>query len=249
MNPLAGKVAVVTGASKGIGKAIALELAHQGVAVVVNYHNDETSAQAVVREISDKGGQAVSFRADVGSVLEAQALIEQATRHFGRIDVLVNNAGVYELLPIETITEAHLEKHFETNVKGLLFATQAAVRAFDATGGSIINVSTAGTLNPPPGSVAYVASKGAVDAITRVLSQELGAKRIRVNTIAPGATQTEGLAAMDLPAAMNELFVNRTPMGRVGQPEDIARAVAFLASDASAWVTGQYIAVDGGFRF
>lgn len=246
---LTNKVALVTGASKGIGKAIALKLAGEGAAVVVNYSANKDAAERVVGEIKDKGGRAIAVKADVAVPEEAQALVAQAVKAFGPLDILVNNAGVYEFLPLDAITPAHFHRHFDVNVLGLLLVTRAAAAAFNPAGGSVINVgSVAATLTPPNAAV-YVATKAAVDAITRVLAKELASRKIRVNGVAPGMTLTEGLTA----AGMHEgdaraYFESITPLGRVAQPEEIAEPVAFLASHGASYVTGETLAVAGGLH-
>lgn len=243
---LNGKAVVVTGASKGIGNGIVRLLIEYGANVILNYRTDQRSADEFVAEAKGPG-KVMLFKADVSHESEAKLLIDFAVKSFGKLDALINNAGVYEFKPLIEITEAHLEHHYAVNVKGLLFTTKAAVLAFGDQGGSIINVSTAGTFNPLPNTVAYSSSKGAVDVITRQLAQELGSKQIRVNTIAPGLVETEGLAPT-LSDEFRTMFIARTPMGRAGKPKDIAGLAAFLVSDDSAWITGQYISADGGWR-
>lgn len=248
MPKLSGKVAVVTGASKGIGAAIAKALAAEGAAVIVNYASSPEGAKAVVRTITQQGGKAIAVQGDVSKAAQAEALIEAAVKEFGRLDVLVNNAGVYEMVAIEGVSEAHYHKIFDANVLGLLLTTQAAVK-YLGEGGSVINISSVVTSIHPPQSVVYTASKGAVDAITGVLAAELGQRKIRVNAINPGLVETEGthtagFIGSDFAAAA----VAQTPLGRMGQPDDIAQVAVFLASDAAGWLTGEKIVASGGVR-
>jgi 3-oxoacyl-[acyl-carrier protein] reductase len=249
MAKLAGKVAVVTGASKGIGAAIAQELAKDGAAVIVNYASSAPGAEAVVGKIAAAGGKAKAVRADVSKPAEAKQLIDSAVSEFGRVDILVNNAGVYEFLPLEQITEQHFDRMFNLNVRGLLFATQAAANAIGEQGGSVINIGSMASQAPPPGGSVYSATKGALDAITRSLAAELGPRKILVNAVLPGPVETEGLQSM---AADGDQFiaqlVSRTPLGRIGRPHDIATVVSFLASDDAGWITGQIIPTAGGLR-
>ncbi len=248
MSKLTGKVAVVTGASKGIGAAIAKSLAAEGAAVVVNYASSKAGAEAVVSSITAAGGKALAIGADVSKAAEAQKLIDESVKHFGRLDILVNNSGVYEFLPIEAITEDHYNKIFNVNVLGLLLTTQAAVK-YLGEGSSIINISSVVSSLTPPNSAVYTGTKGAVDAITGVLAKELGPKKIRVNAINPGLIETEGLhtagfVGSDLAAGV----VAQTPLGRIGQVDDIAGVAAFLASNDAKWVTGELVRVGGGLR-
>jgi 3-oxoacyl-[acyl-carrier protein] reductase len=249
MAKLTGKVAVVTGASKGIGAAIAEELAKDGASVIVNYASSAQGAEEVVAKIKAAGGKAKAVHADVSKPAEAKQLIASAVSEFGRIDILVNNAGVYDFLPLELITEAHFDRMFNLNVRGLLFATQAAAGAMDASGGSIVNIGSMASQAPPPGGSVYSATKGALDAITRSLAAELGAKKILVNAVLPGPVATEGVQAM---GSGGEEFiaglVSRTPLGRIGQPRDIATVVSFLASQDAGWITGQIVPAFGGLR-
>ena len=249
MAKLAGKVAVVTGASKGIGAAIARRFGAEGANVVVNYATDKAGADQVVRDIESAGSKAVAVKASVADVKEVELLFAAAKKAFGKIDILVNNAGVYEFRPLEQIDEQHFRKHFDLNVLGLLLTTKAAVGNINGDGGSIINVSSIASKTPPAGSSVYSATKGAVDVLTRSLAQELGPKKIRINTLAPGVTDTEGVRALpqDGPEFRN-YAVSRTPLGRVGTVEDIASAALFLASDDSRWITGEEILVGGGIR-
>jgi len=246
MSKLTGKVAVVTGASKGIGAAIARALAAEGASVVVNYSSSRKGADAVVAAIAQKGGRAVAVQGDVSKAADAQGIVDAAVRNYGRLDILVNNSGVYEFAPIQEVTEDNFHRHFNVNVLGLLLTTQAAVKHL-VEGGSIINIGSAVTRLTPPASAVYTGTKGAVDAITGVLARELGPKRIRVNAINPGVVETEGAVAAGF---IGSDFVNdviaRTPLGRTGQPGDIADVAVFLASNDARWVTGQQILASGG---
>jgi 3-oxoacyl-[acyl-carrier protein] reductase len=249
MSKLSGKVAVVTGASKGIGAGIAKGLAAEGAAVVVNYSSSKDGADRVVAEISSKGGRAIAVRGDVAKAADVGRLFAATKQAFGRLDILVNNAGVYNLLPLEEITEEDFHRHFNINVLGLLLATKEAAKLFGAEGGSVINIgSEAGDLTPP-NSVVYTATKGAVDAVTRVLAKELGPRKIRVNSINPGVIETEGTHAGGfIGSDFEKQLVARTPLGRTGQPDDIAPVAVFLASDDSRWITGDTLAVSGGLQ-
>lgn len=248
MSKLAGKVALVTGASKGIGAAIARALAAEGAAVVVNYASSQAGADAVVADIVKAGGKAVAIRGDVSRAADAKALAEAAVEHFGRLDVLVNNSGVYEFGALEEITEEHYHRQFNTNVLGLLLVTQAAAKHM-GEGGSIVNVSSLVTRIVPAASAVYTGTKGAVDAITGVLSQELGPRRIRVNAVNPGIVETEGTHSAGFIGSEFEAdIVAKTPLGRTGQPQDIASIVTFLASDESRWLTGERLYAGGGLR-
>jgi len=246
---LAGKVAVVTGASKGIGAEIAKKLAAEGASVVVNYASSKAGADKVVGEITAQGGKAIAVRADVASKADIERLFAETKEAYGQADILVNNAGVYEFLPLEQITEEHFHKQFNLNVLGLLLATQEAVKQFGSAGGSIINISSVVSTNAPAGGSVYSATKGAVDTVTKSLAKELGARKIRVNAINPGMVETEGLhAAGFLESDFEKQVVAQTPLGRVGQPQDIATVAAFLASADSGWITGETLSVAGGFR-
>ena len=248
MSKLKEKVAIVTGASKGIGAAIAKALAAEGASVVVNYASSKTGADAVVGAITEKGGKAVAVHGDVSKAADAQAIIDAAIQNYGRIDILVNNSGVYEFAPLEAITEDHFHKMFNINVLGLLLTTQAAAKHL-GEGASIINISSAVTSLTPADSAVYTGTKGAVDAITGVLARELGPKKIRVNALNPGVVETEGTQSGGfVGSGFENALVEQTPLGRVGQPSDIASAAVFLASDDSAWLTGDRIAVSGGLR-
>ncbi|WP_279357693.1 glucose 1-dehydrogenase [Methylobacterium indicum] len=248
MSKLKGKVAVVTGASKGIGAGIAKALAREGAAVVVNYASSRAGADAVVAAIVSAGGRAVAVRGDVTRASEAQALIDAAVTEFGRLDVLVNNSGVYEFAAIDDLTEDHYRRQFDVNVLGLLLTTQAAAKHL-GEGGSIVNISSAITHVHTPMAAVYAGTKGAVNAISGVLANELAPRKIRVNVVSPGfvvteGTHTAGVVGSDMEAGL----VAQTPLGRAGQPDDIAGVVAFLASDDARWLTGEVITASGGIR-
>ncbi|MGO9866987.1 MAG: glucose 1-dehydrogenase [Rhodomicrobium sp.] len=246
MGKLSGKAAIVTGASKGIGAAIAKALAAEGASVVVNYASSKSGADAVVNAVAKAGGKAVAVHGDVSKAAEAQAIIGAAVKAYGRLDILVNNSGVYEFAPIEEITADHFHKHFNINVLGLLYTTQAAVKHM-GEGASIINLGSAVSRITPPNSAVYTGTKGAVDAITGVLARELGPRKIRVNTLSPGVVETEGThSAGVIGSELESGWVAQTPLGRVGQPRDIAAVAVFLASDDSAWLTGERLFVSGG---
>jgi 3-oxoacyl-[acyl-carrier protein] reductase len=248
MSKLQGKVAVVTGASKGIGAGIAKALAAEGAAVVVNYASSRAGAAAVVDAITRAGGKAVAVQGDVSKAKEAEGVVSAAIDNFGRLDVLVNNAGVYDMRPLEAIDEDHYHRMFDINVLGLLLATKAAAPRL-GEGSSVINVSSVVTSLNPPTSAVYTGTKGAVDAITGVLANELGARRIRVNAINPGIVETEGTHTAGFIGSEFEAgAVAQTPLGRIGQPDDIAAVAVFLASDDSRWLTGEKITASGGFR-
>jgi len=248
MSKLAGKVAVVTGASKGIGAAIAKSLAAEGASVVVNYASSKSGATTVVDSINAAGGKAVAVGGDVSKATEAQGIIDAAIKNYGRLDILVNNSGVYEFSPIEDITGEKFHKMFNINVLGLLLTTQAALKHI-GEGGSIINIGSVVSRITPPTSSIYTGTKGAVDAITGVLARELGPKKIRVNAINPGLVETEGTHAGGLMNTEWETAtVAQTPLGRLGQPEDVAKVAVFLASDDSAWLTGEQLLTGGGLR-
>jgi len=249
MSKLAGKVAVVTGASKGIGAGIAKGLAAAGAAVVVNYASSREGADRVVAEITGGGGKAIAVQGDVSKAADVQRLFAETKKAFGSLDVLVNNAGVYQFGPLEDVTEAEFHREFNTNVLGLLLVTQEAVKHFGAEGGSVINISSTATHMNMPTTVVYTATKGAVDSITRVLAKELGPKKIRVNSINPGGVETEGTHAMGIIGSDFETqLVAQTPLGRLGQPEDIAPVAVFLASADSGWLTGEILLASGGMR-
>src|SRR5271163_4654117 len=244
---LAGKVAVVTGASKGIGASIAKYLAAEGAAVVVNYASSKSGADKVVAEITNAGGKAVAVQGDVSKKADITRLFAEAKKVFGQLDILVNNAGVYEFGPLENVTEEHFHKQFNLNVLGLLLTTQEAVKHFTSAGGSIVNISSVVGRYPLPGASVYSATKAAVDAITKSLAKELGPKKIRVNSLNPGMIETEGLhAAGFLEGDFRKHIETQTPLGRIGQPDDTAKVAVFLASDDSGWVTGETLLVSGG---
>jgi len=246
---LTGKVAVVTGASKGIGASIAKHLAAEGAAVVVNYSSSKSSADAVVKEITSAGGKAVAVQANVAKKEEIKRLFAETKTAFGPVDVLVNNAGVFEFLPLEQVTEEHYHRQFNLNVLGLILTTQEALPNFNPKGGSIINISSVVSRFTPPGSVVYSATKGAVDAVTGVLAKELGARKIRVNAIMPGMVITDGVITGGFhESEFRTMMESQTPLGRVGQTDDIAPAAVFFASDDSKWVTGETLLIAGGLR-
>ena len=248
MSTLSGKVAVVTGASKGIGAAIARSLAAQGASVVVNYRSGLQAANAVVADIVRQGGKAVAVAADVSKAADAHALIEATLAKYGRLDILVNNSGIYEFAPIQELTEEHFHRHFNVNVLGLLLTTREALKHMGA-GGSIINIGSAVTRLLPPASAVYSGTKGAVDAITGVLANELGPKGIRVNAINPGIVRTEGtIAGGFIGSEFEKALISQVPLGRTGEPDDIADIAAFLASDASRWLTGEHLLASGGLH-
>jgi len=249
MSKLKNKVAVVTGASKGIGAGIAKGLAAEGASVVVNYASSKDGADAVVADIVKAGGKAVAVQGDVSKAADVRHIFAETKKAFGRLDVLVNNAGVYEFAPLEQITEEHFHRHFNTNVLGLILATQEAVKLFGSEGGSVINISSAVVSVTPPGSAVYTATKGAVDSVTHVLAKELGPKKIRVNAINPGVVETEGVhAAGFIGSDFLKQFETLTPLGRIGQPADIAPIAVFLASQDSGWMTGETVFASGGLR-
>src|SRR5437867_4588541 len=249
MSQLTGKVALVTGASKGIGAAIAKGMGAAGAAVVVNYASSQAGADRVVAEITSKGGQAIAVQGDVSQVADVQRLFAATQEAFGALDVLVNNAGVYQFDPLEAVTESEFHREFNTNVLGLILTTQEAVKHFRPDGGSVINIGSVASQAAPPQSVVYSATKAAVDAITRVLAKELGDRKIRVNAINPGGVETEGVHRAGIIGSdfANQL-VAQTPLGRFGQPEDIAPIAVFLASPASGWLTGEILKASGGLR-
>jgi 3-oxoacyl-[acyl-carrier protein] reductase len=249
MGKLQGKVAVVTGASKGIGAGIAKSLAAEGAAVVVNYASSKEGADRVVNEITGKGGKAIAVKGSVANAKDIEQIFAETKKAFGKLDILVNNAGVYEFSPIETITEEQFHRHFDTNVLGLLLATREAVKHFNGDGGSIINIGSVVSQIAPPASSIYTATKGAVDAITHVLAKELGPKKIRVNSINPGMVETEGVhAAGIIGSDFQKQHEAQVPLGRIGQPEDIASIAVFLASADSGWLTGELLLSSGGLR-
>jgi len=248
MHDLKGKVAIVTGASKGIGAAIARQLAEAGAAVVVNYASSKVEADRIVGNILRTGGKAVAIQADVSKSADVKRLFAQTVATLGRPSILVNNAGVYRFAPLEEVTEAEFHRQFDTNVLGTILTTSEAAATFDGQGGSIINVSSISSINPVPNSVVYSASKAAVDTITTALAKDLASRNIRVNAIAPGTTETEGLAVAGIEGETAKNIAATLPMGRLGKPDDIARVAVFLASDDSAWLTGERITASGGQR-
>jgi 3-oxoacyl-[acyl-carrier protein] reductase len=246
---LKNKVAIVTGASKGIGAAIAVRLAADGASVVVNYSSSKEGADRVVSEINGNGGKAVAVQADVSKKADIERLFAETKKAFGRLDILVNNAGIFEFKPLEEVTEEHFHRHFNLNVLGLILATQKAVKYFGPAGGSVINVSSVAAQSPPPNSSVYAATKGAVDTVTVALARELGPKKIRVNSINPGMIETEGVhAAGFMQTEFPAQVAAQTPLGRIGQPADVASVASFFASDDSAWVTGETLLIAGGYR-
>ena len=249
MSKLKDQVAVVTGASKGIGASIAKHLAAAGASVVVNYASSKAGADKVVAEINGAGGKAFAVQGDVSRKSDIERLFAETKKNFGRLDVLVNNAGIYEFGPLEQVTEDHFHKQFNLNVLGLILTTQESLKYFTADGGSVINISSLVSESPLPNASVYSATKGAVDAVTKSLAKELGARKIRVNSISPGMIETEGVQAggfleTDLP----KQIVSQTPLGRIGQPQDIGKVATFFASDDSGWVTGETLLIAGGMR-
>lgn len=249
MAKLSGKVAVVTGASKGIGAGIAKALGAQGASVVVNYASDKSGADNTVAEITKAGGKAVAVGASVAKSADIDKLFTETKKAFGKVDILVNNAGVYSFSPLEEVTEEEIDRIYSTNVTGLLLTTKAAVKLFPSEGGSIINIGSIVSENAPPNTSIYTGTKGAVDAITRVLAKELGPKNIRVNAVNPGITITEGTVSAGIPGSdFEKNLVAETPLGRTGKPDDIADVVTFIASDDARWVTGSLLQAGGGLR-
>jgi 3-oxoacyl-[acyl-carrier protein] reductase len=249
MSDLKGKVAIVTGASKGIGAGVAKSLGKAGASVVVNYASSKEGADRVVAEITKGGGKAIAVQGDVSKSADVKRLFAETKKAYGKLDVLVNNAGVYEFQPLEDITEGEFHREFDTNVLGSILTIQESLKHFGNSGGSVINISSVASTNAIPGASVYSATKSAVDSITRVLAKELGARKIRVNAIAPGGVDTEGVQRLGfLESEFGKQAVSETPLGRFGQPEDIARVAVFLASDESGWLTGERIAASGGYR-
>ena len=249
MSKLQGKVAVVTGASKGIGAEIARDLADAGAKVVVNYASSREGADKVVADITAKGGKAIAVQGDVAKIADVERLFTETKKAYGHVDVLVNNAGVYSFSPVADFTEEDFHRHFNINVLGLLQATREALKVFNPDGGSVINVGSAVTSVHPPNTVVYTATKGAVDSITAVLAKELAPRKIRVNSINPGGVETEGtVTAGVIGSDWEKELVADTPLGRIGQPNDIAPLATFLASDDSGWLTGELITASGGLR-
>ncbi len=249
MSKLTGKVAIVTGASKGIGAGIAKGLGAEGAAVVVNYASSRAGADKVVAEITAKGGKAVAVQGDVSRSADVKRLFAETKKAFGSFDVLVNNAGVFDFKPLEAVTEDEFHREFNTNVLGTILATQEAVNHFGPKGGSVINISSVASVKGMPHSVVYAGTKSAVDSVTRVLAAELGSRKIRVNAIAPGGVDTEGVRTAGIAGSdFEKQMVSETPLGRFGQPDDIARVAVFLASDDSQWLTGERITASGGYK-
>ena len=249
MNNLQGKVAIVTGASKGIGAAIATAMAAAGAAVTVNYASGKDGAERTVASITKNGGRAIAVQGDVANSSDVKRIFKETIKAFGAPSVLVNNAGLYEFEPIEAVTENQYRRHFDTNVLGTILPIQEAVKTFSPEGGSIINISSIASENPVPNSSLYAATKGAIDTLSLALAKELGPKNIRVNTVAPGGTATEGTVRVGLIGSDQEkAMAGNTPLGRFGQPNDIAPVVVFLASDDSSWLTGERISASGGLH-
>ncbi len=247
MSKLKDKVAIVTGASKGIGASIAKHFAAEGAKVVVNYASSKADAEKVVRSITEKGGTAIAVQGDVAKSADVTRLFEETKKAYGKLDILVNNAGVYAFIPIEQVSEDFFHQQFNTNVLGSILSIQAALNLFGDKGGNIINISSCASKTPMSTASVYSATKAALDAITVALSKELGAKKIRINSILPGPVETEGThTAGMIGSDMAKLLVANTPLGRMGQPEDISKAAVFLASDEASWVTGELISVGGG---
>jgi len=247
MSKLRGKVAIVTGASKGIGAGIAKSLAAEGAAVVVNYSSSKAGADRVVAQITAKGGKAVAVQGDVGKAEDVKRLFEKTKETFGSLDILVNNAGVYRFEPLEQVTEDEFHREFNTNVLGTILSTREAIKYFGPDGGSVINISSVASTLTPPQSVVYSATKSALDGVTRVLAKELGSRNIRVNSINPGGVETEGTHSSGIVGSdFANQMIARTPLGRFGQPEDIAPIAVFLASPESSWLTGEIITASGG---
>ena len=249
MSRLNGKVAVVTGASKGIGAGIARSFAEAGASVVVNYASSREGAERVVSQIKAAGGKAIAVKGDVSKAADVKRLFSETKEAFGTIDILVNNAGVFEFAPLESVTEKEFHREFDINVLGTLLATQEALNHFGPNGGSVINISSVTSANPVPNSVVYSATKSAVDSITKSLARELAPRKIRVNAIAPGGVETEGTHTLGMIGSdFEKQLVAATPLGRLGQPEDIAKLALHLASDESAWLTGERITASGGLH-
>ena len=246
---LTGKVAVVTGASKGIGASIAKYFAAEGAAVIVNYASSKEGADRVVREITNKNGKALAVQADVSKEKDIERLFAETKKAFGRLDVLVNNAGVYEFSPLDGVTQDHFHKHFDLNVLGLVLASKEAAKYIGPEGGSIINVSSAVSTFAPPNTSVYTGTKGAVDAVTKALAKELGPRKIRVNSINPGMVETEGVISAGFNQGNFRTEIEAlTPLGRIGQVDDIAPAAVFFASQDAAWITGESLVIAGGLR-
>ena len=246
---LAGKVAIVTGASKGIGASIAKHLAAEGASVVVNYASSKEGADKVAADITSAGGKAAVLKANVSKKSEIESLFAETKKAFGAVDIIVNNAGIFEFLPIENITEEHFHRQFDLNVLGVILTTQEALKHFSPAGGSVINISSLVSTYTPPGSAVYSGTKAALDAVTKVLAKELGPRKIRVNSVNPGMVETEGAKAGGFTEGdFRKQVEAQTPLGRIGQPQDIATAVVFFASEDSAWISGESMVVAGGLR-
>lgn len=249
MKKLEGKVAIVTGASKGIGAGIAKSLGEAGASVIVNYASSKEGADKVVKDITAKGGKAVAVQADVSKADDIKRLFAETKKAFGKLDVLVNNAGIFQFDPLENVTETEFHRQFNTNVLGLILASRESLKYFGKEGGSIINISSVVTTAAPPQSVVYSATKGAIDVATKVLAKELASKKIRVNSINPGGVETEGThTAGIIGSDFEKNIVANTPLGRMGQSEDIAPVAVFLASEDANWITGEVLVTSGGFR-
>jgi 3-oxoacyl-[acyl-carrier protein] reductase len=248
MGKLKGKVAIVTGASKGIGAGIARALGEAGASVVVNYASSREGAERVVKHIESRGGRALAVQGNVAKVDDVRRLFAEAHKAYGHVDVLVNNAGVFDFAPIEAVTEAEFHREFDTNVLGAILVIQEGVKHFNGDGASIINISSVVSQNAMPNAVVYASTKAALDSVTRVLAKELGPRKIRVNTIAPGGVETEGATTAGIVGSdFQKQVVSNTPLGRFGQPDDIARVAVFLASDDASWLTGERITASGGY--
>jgi 3-oxoacyl-[acyl-carrier protein] reductase len=249
MSKLLGKVALVTGASKGIGAGIARSLAAEGAAVAVNYASSKEGADQLVDEITKRNGRAFAIHGDVSMPADIERMFAEAYRALGQLDILVNNAGIYSFAPLEEITEEHFHKHFNVNVLGLILATREAVKYFGPQGGSVINIGSAASSVTPPNTCVYTATKGAVDTVTSVLAKELGSRKIRVNSINPGFVETEGTHAGGFVGSdFVQGLIAQTPLGRGGRPDDIGAIAVFLASDDSRWLTGEHLLASGGLR-
>jgi 3-oxoacyl-[acyl-carrier protein] reductase len=249
MGKLSGKVAIVTGASKGIGAGIAKALAAEGASVIVNYSSSREGADRVVAEIVKKDGKALAIQGDVSKALDIKRLFEEAQKAFGALDILVNNAGIFQFDPLEAVTEQEFHRQYNTNVLGPILTARESLKYFGPKGGNIINIGSIAAKSPPPASVIYSSTKGALDTVTKALATELGPKKIRVNSINPGGVDTEGARSMGVIGSdFEKAMVAGTPLGRMGQPDDIAKAVTLIASDEAAWITGETISVGGGFR-
>lgn len=247
MGKLQGKVAIVTGASKGIGAGIARQFAAEGATVVVNYASSKDAAEKVVKEITGKGGKAVAIQGDIAKQADIERVFAETKKQFGKLDILVNNAGVYEFSPIEGVTGEHFHKQFDLNVLGLILATKEAAKYIDGNGGSIVNISSIASTAAPAATTVYSATKGAVDTVTKSLAKELGPRKIRVNAINPGMVITEGVQSAGLDQSdFRKDLESRTPLGRIGKVEDIAPAAVFFASNDSAWITGETLVIAGG---